>query len=331
MKNHADPSARRKTYASQPPKAGHAEWDGFSCLPASPMLSKGVRSSRPAPNLVTAERLRPAVPGASAGACDSERSAYKPIESLRRGLAILQSLNQAPTGRASISTISRATGLHRTTVRRMLETLQAEGYVRRNQSNEHYSLNRKVRLLSDGFTDGDWVCEVAGKALDRLQQKAIWPSDFCVLEGGHMVVRESTHHSSPLSLHRAVLDQRMPVLFTAVGRAYLSACPDTERQEILRLLRQGHDEQARLARNARLVDALLQKTRSQGFGANDGDWRHQDQVRALALPVRAGARVLGCINVIFFKRAMRIEDAVPRLLPLLQEAVHDIEHALAQC
>ncbi|RMX18509.1 DNA-binding transcriptional regulator [Vandammella animalimorsus] len=256
---------------------------------------------------------------------------YKPIESLRRGLAILQSLNQEPAGRASISKISRATGLHRTTVRRMLETLQAEGYVRRNPSSEHYSLNRKVRLLSDGFTDGDWVCEAAGKALERLQHKAIWPSDFCVLEGRHMVVRESTHRSSPLSLHRAVIDQRMPVLFTAVGRAYLSACPDTEREEILRLLRQGHDEQARLARNARLVDALLQKTRSQGFGANDGDWLHQDKVRALALPVRAGARVLGCINIIFFKRAMRIEEAAPRLLPLLQEAVHDIEHALAQC
>ncbi|RRD64827.1 DNA-binding transcriptional regulator [Comamonadaceae bacterium OH2310_COT-174] len=330
MKHHTDQGARHRTYANLY-NASNSQWKDFPCLPEDLGLERAIRHPRAAPDFSSAASLSPAVPEVNAEASNIEGSAYKPVESLRRGLAILQSLNQEPSGRASISKISRETGLHRTTVRRMLETLQSEGYVRRNQSNEHYSLNRKVRLLSDGFTDGDWVCEVAGKALERLQQKAIWPSDFCVLEGGHMVVRESTHHTSPLSLHRAVIDQRMPVLFTAVGRAYLSACPDTERQEILRFLRQGHDAQARLARNARLVDALLKKTRSQGFGANDGDWLHQEKVRALALPVRAGTRVLGCVNIIFFKRAMCIEDAVPRLLPLLQEAVHDIEHALAQC
>ncbi|CAM4265194.1 DNA-binding transcriptional regulator [Kerstersia similis] len=255
---------------------------------------------------------------------------YRPIESLRRGLEILLCLNQAQGGRASIKEISVATGLHRTTVRRMLETLQNEGYVRRNSSDEHYSLNHKVRQLSDGFTDEDWVSEIAGQALGRLLQKAIWPSDLCMLDGDSMVVRETTHRFSPLSFHRAMIRRRLPILFTAAGRAYLSACPAAEREEILRLLQQGEDEQARLARNPQLVAALLQTTREQGFGSNDGDWSEQARMSAIALPIHQGERVLGCINIIFTKKAMSTREAEQRLMPALREAVAEIEGHLGR-
>lgn len=254
-----------------------------------------------------------------------DASSYRPIESLRRGLEILRSLNQAAGGYASIKEISAATGIHRTTVRRMLETLQNEGYVRRNAADECYSLNQKVRQLSDGFTDEDWVSQIASEALKRLQQKAVWPSDLCVLDGASMVVRETTHRFSPLSFHKAMIRRRMPILFTAVGRAYLSACPDSERDEILHLLRSGSDEQARLARNPQLVSALLQKTWEQGFGSNDGDWHEQTRMGAIALPICYGQRVLGCLNIIFTKNAMSTREAEQRLLPALRATVDEIE------
>ena len=55
----------------------------------------------------------------------SSGAIYRPIQSLVRGLSILQAINRAPDGWASIAELSKQTGLHRTTVRRMLETLQA--------------------------------------------------------------------------------------------------------------------------------------------------------------------------------------------------------------
>ena len=86
---------------------------------------------------------------------------YSHVQALSRGLALLHALNQAEQGWASIAELSAHTGLHRTTVRRLLETLQADGYVRRSASDDSYRLNLKVRQLSDGFTDaGD-----AGKRL----------------------------------------------------------------------------------------------------------------------------------------------------------------------
>ena len=56
-------------------------------------------------------------------------SDYKTVRGLSRGLALLNALNRLDGG-ASPTRLAELTGLHRTTVRRLLETLQDEGYVR---------------------------------------------------------------------------------------------------------------------------------------------------------------------------------------------------------
>lgn len=255
-------------------------------------------------------------------------STYKLNESLRRGLALLRAINFSENGWSTITELSRATSLHRTTVKRMLETLQHEGYIRRSPSDESYRLNQKVRQLSDGFTDDEWVSEIANPVLGKLLHRAVWPSDLSTLDGDSMIVRETTHRFSPLSFHRSMLRQRMPILFTAAGRAYISACPEEEREEILQLLIHCNDEQAPLARDRKLVAQLLNKTRAQGFGSNDGDWNDQARMSAIALPIQHAGRVLGCLNIIYTKKAMTTHEAVQRLLPALQEAVTDIESQL---
>ncbi len=48
---------------------------------------------------------------------------YGTVRSLVRGLELLRVLNRHDKGRASLAQIASGTGLHRTTVRRLLETL----------------------------------------------------------------------------------------------------------------------------------------------------------------------------------------------------------------
>ena len=258
----------------------------------------------------------------------STGAAYRHVQGLSRGLAILHAINLSPGGWASIADLSAATGLHRTTVRRLLETLQAEGYVRRSASDDSYRLNQKIRQLSDGFTDDEWISEVANPVLGELLQKVVWPSDLCTLDGDCMLVRETTHRFSPLSFHRAMIRQRMPVLFTAAGRAYLACCGDEERQQVLHLLVSGNDEQANFARNRVLVEQMLEKVRRQGYAGNEGEWNQQLKIAALAMPVRHQGHVLASINIVFLKKAMSIAEAAERFLPHLQAAVAKIEAGL---
>ena len=47
-------------------------------------------------------------------------------------------------------------------------------------------LNQKIRQLSDGFTDDEWISEVANPVLGELLQKLVWPSDLCTIDGDSM-------------------------------------------------------------------------------------------------------------------------------------------------
>lgn len=260
----------------------------------------------------------------------SRSSSYRHVQGLSRGLAVLQALSHAADGWARITELAAATGLHRTTVRRLLETLQAEGYVRRSSSDDSYRLNHKIRQLSDGFTDDEWISEVANPVLGELLQKLVWPSDLCTVDGDSMLVRETTHRFSPLSFHRGMLRQRMPLLFTAAGRAYLGFCGDEERRQLLRLLAAGDDEQARFARNTPLVERMLSRVREQGYGSNEGEWMQQAKIAAIAVPIRHEGSILATINVVFLKRAMSVPGAVRDYLPTLQWAAHKIEGRLTE-
>ncbi|EXJ11818.1 helix-turn-helix domain-containing protein [Nitrincola nitratireducens] len=55
----------------------------------------------------------------------SKETEYKTVRGLTRGLLLLNTLNRLDGG-ASISELAKLTGIHRTTVRRLLETLQDE-------------------------------------------------------------------------------------------------------------------------------------------------------------------------------------------------------------
>lgn len=258
----------------------------------------------------------------------SSGASYAHVQGLSRGLALLHAINRAAKGWATIAELSAETGLHRTTVRRLLETLQVEGYVRRSPSDDSYRLNHKIRQLSDGFTDDEWISEIANPVLGELLKKLVWPSDLCTLDGDCMLVRETTHRFSPLSFHRAMIRQRMPVLFTSAGRAYLAFCKDEERQQVLNLIRQGNDEQAAFARNEKLVANLIDKVRQQGYATNDGEWSSQEKISALAVPIFGNDHVIGAINVVFLRKALSLQDASLRFVPELHNAAEKIRIAL---
>lgn len=138
------------------------------------------------------------------------------MRGLTRGLMLLNMLNKLDGG-ASVGLLAELSGLHRTTVRRLLETLQEEGYVRRSPSDDSFRLTIKVRQLSEGFRDEQWISALAAPLLGDLLREVVWPTDVSTLDVDAMVVRETTHRFSRLSFHRAMVGRRLPLLKTASG------------------------------------------------------------------------------------------------------------------
>jgi IclR family mhp operon transcriptional activator len=242
---------------------------------------------------------------------------YKAVRGLSRGLAVLRALNAAPGGIATIGELAKLCAMHRTTVKRLLETLRTEGLVRHSDREGQYYLTFEVKRLSEGFEDEAWVEDVAAPMMAEAVPRLVWPCDLSTPEAGFMVVRESTHRLSTLSQHRAMIGERLPLLVTAAGRAYLSACSAAERDALLEIAGTGRDASARAAPDAAYVARVLRETRRRGYAFNDGEWSGQASFSAIAVPVESGGRPIAAVSLIFPKGALSIADLEARYLPPL--------------
>lgn len=255
-------------------------------------------------------------------AADANR--YKTVRGLSRGLALLNALNRIDGG-ASVARLAADTKLHRTTVQRLLETLNAEGYVRRSESDDRYCLNLRVRELSEGFRDEQWISALASPLLGQLLKEVGWPTDLCTFDVDAMVVRETTHRFSKLSFHRSMIGRRLPMLQTASGTAYLAFCPEEERQRIIDFLARQPRMDCRLARDRGALNELLARVVQQGYGDNHMNWTEEPKMAGIALPIRGRQGLLGCLSLVYIASAMTPAIAAARHLPSMRTVVKAIE------
>ena len=252
-----------------------------------------------------------------------KRSPYASVRGLTRGLAVLRAVNAL--GHATTVDVARETLLPRSTVHRLLETLREEGYVRRVGLRDAYRLTLKVRGLSGGYKDDDWITDVADVILDDLLKDVVWPTDIATFEDDGMVIRATTHRRSPLSIERSWVGRHLPMLSTAVGRTYLAFTATRERNAILERLATSEGSDAAELRNRRRVLRTLAATRERGYGTRQRELMLKTS--SIAVPIMDGTRVLGCLNIIWIDSALKFETATARYLPILRKAARRIEAA----
>lgn len=259
----------------------------------------------------------------------------KTIRSLQRGLQVLQSLNELPI--SSLHDIHRRTRISKPSLLRILATLERAGLVIRRLGDGRYRLSANLSHLARKRDRHDRVAEAAAPVLDRLCQKIEWPSDFLVPAGDHMEIRETSRFRTPFAFSFTHDRIGTPVnwVLSAVGRAYLAFCADSERQKILGLLRKSDRPENSLARDSRQMDRILAETRAKGYGERDSSFgggaygrQDPDGLNGIAVPLLDGPRVHGVINIVWIKAARQVDDMVREHLTDLQAAAAEIVETL---
>lgn len=246
------------------------------------------------------------------------------MRSAERTLNVLIALNESAGG--TVSSLAAATGISRPSTYRILDVLIQKGFVRKGQGlDDRYELTMRVRTLSAGYRDEDWIREVALPKIATLQQEIVWPTDIATFHDNAMFLRETTRGLSPLTIDRVAVGVRLPLLRTATGRAYLAFCSEGEQQRILENLRTaGRPEDAGV--NApKWVNTLLATTRQRGYGERTEDMF--PKTSAIAIPIFHHQRLLACLNVTFIASVLTPQDAASRYLALLQTAARAIERS----
>jgi IclR family transcriptional regulator, mhp operon transcriptional activator len=248
-----------------------------------------------------------------------------PAQVLLRGLSLLEALNRRAVG--SVEELAHDTRLPKSTVVRMLNTLALAGYVRRLPKRGGYSLAERVLGLSWGFRSEDAIVEAARRILAAFTAEHKWPVSIATLAVDVMRVRATTLQDSPFAIDRERINRRVPLLASALGRAYLAYCSETERQSIVALLRNSHRPVDRPAGDPGYVAALVRSVRRAGYAVTPPV--ANDPISGLAVPVSRGSRVFACLTMRYPRRAMNEAEAVERYLLALQQAARAIAAAAA--
>ena len=113
------------------------------------------------------------------------------LKSLKRGLKAMTLINTA--GSITISELSRALDLPRTTAERVLMTLLSEGYVARDPQTKRFFLTDRVRALSGGYSDESWIAHVAAPMLFETTGAIGWPLCIATPAGEYIVALVTAH------------------------------------------------------------------------------------------------------------------------------------------
>jgi len=173
----------------------------------------------------------------------------EPVQPVLRALHILEALNRETV--TTLEKLHERTALPKPTLVRLLDTLIDGGYVRRISRTAGYALAEPVLRLSNGFRHADRVVDAARPFMQALTAEHKWPVAIATFENNAMIVRAGTRHESPFSTDPNYLNTKLPMLVSALGRAYLAFCPDDERETILAMLRMSSARVNATARDER--------------------------------------------------------------------------------
>jgi IclR family mhp operon transcriptional activator len=248
-----------------------------------------------------------------------------PVESVRRAFGLLAELNRQRVN--SVQHLHRATGLPKSTIVRLLETLSALGYVVNDRRQGGYQVTSQVQSLSCGFHADPLVVEAGRPWAIEFTRQHRWPVALAVLDRDAAVVRFSTIPDSPVSPFHATVNMRLRLLTRALGRAYLAFCPASERDLILGILETSHHPEDAAVQDRQSVLTMLAQVRAAGF-AERSPLVEPKSSSTLAVPIMREKAVLATLGMTYFTSAVPKAQAIARYVPLLKEAARNIQRSV---
>jgi IclR family mhp operon transcriptional activator len=144
-----------------------------------------------------------------------------------------------------------------------------------------------------------------------------------------MLVRETTDHSSPVTVERYSAGFRVPLLTSATGLAYLAHCPPGQRDMLIDVLARSPRPDDKLARTPAELYPLLDRIRAQGYATGQRNGMASEDV-TISVPVALPDRVLAGLTMRFAAAALPLPTALTRFLPKLHACADKIRKVYSE-
>ena len=251
------------------------------------------------------------------------------VRALARGLAVLQVINRG--GAVTMMQISREAGIPYPTANRIVATLIESGMIEREPARKRYRPTALVQSLSSGWHDDDALIGVCRPAIVALTRQLLWPISLSTRVGSLMMVRDSTHQLTSLTLHNYAPGYTLPMVECASGKAYLAWADADELAMVMAGLGTQDGPAERMARILLRDGALLAQIRAAGYAtqARNVYTATPGKTSSIAVPLFRAGKVAGALSLIFFASAMPMREAETRYVAHLRERASRISETLA--
>ena len=211
-------------------------------------------------------------------------------QSLGRALQILANLGE---GERSLDQLATELGVHKTTVLRLLRTMEAERFVRRDAAHR-YRLGSRLFALADVAREQHVVRDVAAPHLRELNQKTGQTVHLAAWDNGEVVYIDKLDSVRSVRMYSQV---GVPAALhcTAVGKVLLAAQPERQREALLASI----DYHAYTPHTITDPDTLrdeLDQVRARGWAQDRAE--HESFINCIGAPVAdQHGRIVGAVSL----------------------------------
>lgn len=239
-------------------------------------------------------------------------------QSVARALQLLDRLAQ---GDRTLDDLARSLDVHKTTVLRLLRTLESDAFVRRDDNHRFY-LGSRFFELGTAALQQHAIRDAALPHLERLGRETGGQAiHLAIYESGRAVYIGKVESTSSVRMYSRV-GLVAPLHATAVGKVLLSQLSERQLPTVLESI-DFHRFTDHTITTPDGLRAELAKVGEQGWAADCSE--HEDFINCIAAPIRDSAGRIIAAASISVPDVILPRDEVHALLPMLQQTTAAIE------
>ncbi|WP_026349807.1 IclR family transcriptional regulator [Bordetella sp. FB-8] len=234
--------------------------------------------------------------------------------SLERGIEILRAFRPGSELLGN-GDIAERTGLSKSTVSRLTQTLVGTGMLQIDAQTRTYRLAPAVLSLAHAMRTGSHILTVAAPLMRSLAESQRINVGLAAPDRDEMVYLESIRYSRRIALRHVVAGQRVPMELTSLGRAYLAVAPESKRSALLAVFKR---RRAQWDTVSKAIQEARESVNARGYCS--AAW--QPEVVAIATPLIVPDAIY-VLNI-----SLSTEEPMKRIVDRFCEPLMEMRHLI---
>ncbi len=246
------------------------------------------------------------------------------VPGLQRGLQILRAFSRDRT-EIGAPEIAKELGIPRSTVFRLMQTLEYMGFLEKVKNTSDYRLGVGVLSLGFEFLGSLEVTELARPVLEKLRDDTGYSAHLVIRDGWDVVfvVKAAAKTTFASSVN---IGTRLPAHGTILGRMLLADLSDEELKQVYPTgkLSKFSDQTPTTLPD---LTKILAEDRQRGYAISEAYF--ENGIGSVAVPVRdASTRVVATINVTYQDGTIERADAEGKILTRVLQAAAELSQQM---